>query len=51
MIALIVSYRLRSWLRPEQFETTDPMRTERALPTIDLALESDLEDEEKKNQR
>ncbi|MBW2543002.1 MAG: glycosyltransferase family 2 protein [Deltaproteobacteria bacterium] len=51
MIALIVSYRLRSWFRPEQFETTGPMRTERALPTIDLALESEVEDEEKKNLR
>lgn len=51
MIALIVSYRLRSWLRPEQFETTTPLRTDRTLPTIDLALESEVEDEEKKNLR
>lgn len=51
MIALIVSYRFRSWLRPEQFETTGPMRTEQTLPTIDLTLESEVEDEEKKNLR
>jgi glycosyltransferase involved in cell wall biosynthesis len=51
MIALILSYRVRSWIAPEQFETTAPAQAHRVLPTVDLALEADEEDEEKKNIR
>jgi glycosyltransferase involved in cell wall biosynthesis len=51
MIALILSYRVRSWIDPEQFETAIPAQIDRALPTIDLTLEADEEDEEKKNIR
>jgi hypothetical protein len=51
MIALILSYRVRSWIDPEQFETTIPAQIDRALPTVDLTLEADEEDEEKKNLR
>jgi hypothetical protein len=51
MIALILSYRVRSWIDPEQFETAIPAQIDRALPTVDLTLEADEEDEEKKNIR
>jgi glycosyltransferase involved in cell wall biosynthesis len=51
MIALIVSYRVRSWLHPEEFEAVLPERTGAELPTVDLALEQDLIDEEKERLR
>jgi glycosyltransferase involved in cell wall biosynthesis len=51
MIALILSYRLRSWLHPEQFEAIALEQTDRALPTVDLALEEDVADDEKENIR
>jgi glycosyltransferase involved in cell wall biosynthesis len=47
MIALIVSYRVRSWLHPDEFDAALPERTGAELPTVDLALEQDLIDEEK----
>jgi hypothetical protein len=40
MIRLIVSYRLRSWLRPAQFAPLRP------LPQVDLVTET-WDDEEK----
>jgi glycosyltransferase involved in cell wall biosynthesis len=49
MIALILSYRLRSWIEPEQFEAIAPKQAGRALPTVDLRFELDAEDEEKEN--
>ena len=49
MIALILTYRVQSWLRPEYFEATVPERAAGALPTVDLRLEQDLDDEEKEN--
>jgi glycosyltransferase involved in cell wall biosynthesis len=51
MIALILSYRLRSWVDPGQFEAISLTQTGRVLPTVDLTLETDEEDEEKKNLR
>ena len=51
MIALILSYRLRSWIEPEQFEAIAPKQAGRALPTVDLRFEMDEEDEEKENIR
>jgi glycosyltransferase involved in cell wall biosynthesis len=51
MIALILAYRAQSWLRPEYFEATASVRTPEALPTVDLRLEQDLDDEEKENTR
>ena len=42
MIALILDYRLRSWLHPERFRPS-------SLPTIDLVME--LDDEEKEEHR
>jgi hypothetical protein len=49
MIALILSYRTRSWIGPEQFEAISPEQANRSLPTVDLALELDAEDDEKEN--
>jgi hypothetical protein len=51
MIALILSYRVRSWIDPDQFETASSIGAERVLETVDLALEADEEDEEKQHLR
>jgi glycosyltransferase involved in cell wall biosynthesis len=51
MIALILSYRLRSWIDPGRFAATPLGQGGRALPTVDLALEADEEDEEKQKPR
>ena len=51
MIALILSYRVRSWIDPDQFETASSIGAERVLETVDLALEADEEDEEQQHLR
>ena len=51
MIALILAYRFQSWLRPGYFEVPVSERAAGALPTVDLRLEQDLDDEEKENLR
>jgi glycosyltransferase involved in cell wall biosynthesis len=51
MIALILAYRVQSWLCPEYFEATVPEHGAGALPTVDLRLERDWDDEEKENIR
>jgi glycosyltransferase involved in cell wall biosynthesis len=51
MIALILTYRVHSWLRPAYFEAADSDRAAGALPTVDLRLEQDLDDEEKERLR
>jgi len=51
MIALILSYRLNSWIHPQRFEAGVSNSLSRALPTLDLALEDDAQDEEKENTR
>ena len=51
MIALILAYRIQSWLRPGYFEATRPEHAAGALPTVDLTLEQDQEDKEKESLR
>jgi hypothetical protein len=44
MIALILTYRVHSWLHPAYFEAAAPDQSG-SLPTVDLRLEQDLDDE------
>ncbi len=51
MIALILTYRVHSWLHPAYFEAAVPDQATGSLPTVDLRLEQDLDDDEKENIR
>jgi glycosyltransferase involved in cell wall biosynthesis len=51
MIALILTYRVHSWLQPAYFEAAAPDPAVGSLPTIDLRLEQDQDDDEKENIR
>jgi glycosyltransferase involved in cell wall biosynthesis len=47
MIALIVGYRIESWRHPEYFAGSSAPHESIVLPTLDLRLEDELDDEEK----
>ena len=47
MIALIVGYRIESWRHPEYFAGSSAPHESLVLPTLDLRLEDELDDEEK----
>jgi glycosyltransferase involved in cell wall biosynthesis len=46
MIALILGYRIQSWVHPKRFRGSAPVHEEIALPTLDLVFD-ELDDEEK----